>query len=207
MSGSGAAMNPAADRLDEQDRLRAGTWSLLGNLLAAPPDADLLQRLGDIDDRGIDDGDAMARAWSMLRLAAEQATTSEIAREYQAVFIGVGGGEIIPYASYYLTGSLLERPLILLRQDLQALGVERREQVSEPEDHAGAICEIMALVISDAEVSFEWQHAFFQRHLGGWMDRFFEEVQQAPSAGFYKAVGRLGEELVRLEQRYFSMPA
>jgi TorA maturation chaperone TorD len=191
----------------DQDALRAGTWSLLGNLLAASPDDARFALLRRIDANVGDGADAMARAWAMLRHAADQTTPKSVAREYQDLFIGVGGGEIIPYASYYLTGALLERPLILLRQDLKALGVERQDGVREPEDHAAAVCEVMALIIDDPEVSFEGQQRFFQRHIANWMGRFFREVHEAPSADFYKAVGFVGEEFVRLEQRYFSMPA
>lgn len=189
----------------QQDQLRAGTWSLLGNLLAAAPAPDVLALLKRVEDGGGSSG--IVNAWATLRLAAERAQPRALAEEYQDVFIGVGGGEITPYASWYMTGSLLERPLILLRQDQEALGVERQEGVSEPEDHAAAVCEVMALVISDPDVSFEWQKNFFQRHIAQWMGRFFKELQEAPSASFYRAVGGLGEEFVRLEQRYFSMLA
>lgn len=195
----------AADSM--QDRLRAGTWSLLGRLLVAAPDAGLLDQLRGIDNLHIDDTDAMARAWSLLGDAADRAEPERVAVEYQDVFIGVGNGEIIPYASYYLKGALMERPLVLLRQDLQALGIERQEGVSEPEDHAAAVCEVMALISSDSEIAFDGQRTFFQRHITNWMGRFFKDLQQAPSADFYRAVAAVGEEFVALEQRYFSMPA
>lgn len=199
----------AAERSEselEQDQLRAGTWSLLGNLLSDVPGPDLLDLIRRVEDAGAE-ADGIAAAWAGLRVAAERAEPVRLAEEYQDVFIGVGGGEITPYASWYLAGSLLERPLVVLRQDLEALGVERREGVSEPEDHAGAVCETMALVISDPDVPFQWQRQFFQRHVEPWMGRFFSELQEAPSAGFYRAAGCLGEEFVRLEQRYFSMLA
>ncbi|MEX0730840.1 MAG: molecular chaperone TorD family protein [Aquisalimonadaceae bacterium] len=197
---------PHSDEDPRQDQLRAGTWSLLGNLLAAVPTADVLALLRQVEDAG-HATDGVGGAWATLRLAAERARPERLAEEYQDVFIGVGGGEITPYASWYMTGSLLERPLILLRQDMEALGMERQQGVTEPEDHAAAICEAMALVISDPDVSFAWQREFFQRHIDPWMGRFFKELQEAPSASFYGAVGCLGEEFVRLEQRYFSMLA
>jgi TorA maturation chaperone TorD len=34
-------------------------------------------------------------------------------------------GELLPFASYYLTGFLNEKPLARLRADMQALGIER----------------------------------------------------------------------------------
>jgi TorA maturation chaperone TorD len=51
-------------------------------------------------------------------------------------------GELLPYGSYYLTGFLNERPLARLREDLQALCIERVEKQCEPEDHAAILCEI-----------------------------------------------------------------
>lgn len=191
----------------DQDALRAGTWSLLGSLLAAAPDDARLALLRGIEGRLDDDADGMARAWLELRDVAGRTAPEAVTREYHKLFIGVGGGEIIPYASYYLAGALLERPLILLRQDLQALGVERQAGVSEPEDHVAAICEVMALLIGDPTVAHDWQHTFFQRHVECWMARLFQDLQYAPSADFYQAVGRLGEAFVHLEKRYFSMPA
>ncbi|MCC5857737.1 MAG: molecular chaperone TorD family protein [Ectothiorhodospiraceae bacterium] len=195
------------DGAEEQDQQRAGTWTLLGRLLAAPPGADLLHLLHGIQEGSRTPGDDMTVAWSTLRLAAQRTSPEQIASEYQDVFIGVGGGEVTPYGSWYLTGSLMERPLVLLRQDLEALGVERRADNSDPEDHAAALCEVMGLVINDPDVDFDWQREFFRRHLEPWMLRFFRDLQQAPSASFYKAVGGLGEAFVLLEQRFFAMPA
>jgi TorA maturation chaperone TorD len=196
---------PVTDAVTQDEHLRAAAWSLLGHLLAAPPTEQVLELLRGIEAQDVAARDAMANAWSTLRLAAERARPQALADEYQDVFIGVGGGEITPYASWYLTGSLMERPLIALRQDLAALGVEREEGVTEPEDHAGALCQIMALAISDPQVDLDWQRELFRRHVEQWLGRFFAELQQAPSAAFYRAVGGLGEEFFKLEQRYFSM--
>lgn len=205
MTGTDTARTEAEDRSAEA--LRAGTWNLLGNLLAGPPSDEILALLKGIDETTAErNRDEIANAWSTLRIAAERASRQALDQEYQDVFIGVGGGEITPYASWFETGSLMERPLILLRQDMDALGIERQKGVSEPEDHVAAICEVMAVVISDDDVDFEWQKQFFERHIHRWMGRFFHELQEAPSAGFYKAVGCLGEAFVRLEQRYFAMP-
>lgn len=190
-----------------QDQLRAGTWGLLGRLLAAPPDAAVLDNLRRIASPSADAADAMAGAWVRLRDAAVHIDPVRAAREYQDVFIGVGHGEVIPYASYYLRGALMERPLVQLRHDLQALGVERREDVAEPEDHAAAVCETMALISADPDIAFDWQPTFFERHIANWMERFFTDLQQAPSADFYRAVAAVGQAFIALEQRYFSMPA
>ncbi len=196
--------SPAAN-VHADDMLRAGTWTMLGRLLAAAPDADLLQRLRAVDAENVEPQDALALAWSKLREAADRSQREALDMEYQDVFIGVGSGEVTPYASWYLTGSLMDRPLVELRKDLRALGVERQAGVSDPEDHAAAVCDVMALAITDEDVDFDWQRELFLRHVDQWMGRFFADLRAAPSADFYKTVGLFGEEFVRLEQRYFAM--
>jgi TorA maturation chaperone TorD len=189
----------------EVEQMRAAAWSLLGNLLAAPPSEDLLALLRQIGGAEIAGDDAMGRAWQALRLAAQRAAPPEMEQEYQELFIGVGGGELTPYASWYRTGSVYERPLVELRQDLQTLGVERQEGVSEPEDHAGAVCQVMALLVVDSQTGFEGEKAFFNRHLEPWLGRLFEDLQQAQAAVFYRAVGAVGSAFFDLERKYFSM--
>lgn len=189
----------------EQDQLRAGVWNLLATLLAGAPTQELLDSLAAIEEPEGAARDPMGQAWLTLRLAAERARPEALLEEYQDVFIGLGSGEVTAYASWYLTGSLMERPLIALRQELEALGFEREEGVSEPEDHAAVVCQIMALLIGDPEYDFQRQRDVFQRHVEPWLGRLFQDLQKAPSAAFYRAVGGLGQEFYQLEQRYYSM--
>ncbi len=189
----------------EMDQLRAGTWNLLGSLLGGAPDEKilgLLRAAGQPTDAG---GDALAEAWTDLRRAAEAARPDALAREYQDLFIGLGSGEVIPYASWYQTGSLMEKPLLDLRRELRALGVERQAGVNEPEDHAAAVCEVMALVIADAAVSADWQKDFHDDHVAPWMNDLFRDIREAPSAEFYQAVGALGGAFMDFERDYFAM--
>lgn len=204
-------MMPGTESLESEQRsgteegARANAYALLGNLLARAPDAHVLGLLHQIQVPA-NEGRGMAGAWGMLRLAAEQTRADSAADEYFNLFIGIGRGELVPYASWYLTGFLMERPLALLRIDLEALGFERREGVCEPEDHAAALCETMAMIIGGEEIPLEVQRAFFQRHVAPWMSRFFRDLQQAEAARFYSAVGLVGERFIELEGQYLSMP-
>jgi TorA maturation chaperone TorD len=120
------------------------------------------------------------------------------------LFIGLGRGEVVPYGSWYATGFLMERPLAELRDDLREIGVERQPGVHEPEDHAGALCDTMALLISgDPPAPLEAQQRFYARHLEPWLPRFFADLQRAASARFYRAVGRLGGHFVAVETQAF----
>jgi TorA maturation chaperone TorD len=188
---------------DPEQQARAGVYSLLGALLAAPPDADLLESL-----RNLPPGTGvLAPAWEQLAQAARQVQPEALQQEYQALFIGLGRGELVPYASWYLTGFLMEKPLAQLRADLRKLGFERRDGVAEPEDHVAAICEVMAMTIVEDKLSLEEQSGFFAAYVGSWFPQFFQDLGQAKSADFYRAAGRLGTRLMDIEQQYFAMPA
>ena len=189
---------------EPEEQLRADTYRVLGRLLAAPPDAETLSLFATAPVSGEDN--LLAVAWRMLAMSAERATPAEVADEYQTLFIGLGRGELVPFGSWYLTGFLMEQPLAKLRGDMRRLGFERQENVSEPEDHAAALCEIMALLASDDDPrSLASQAEFFENHIAPWMARFFRDMQEASSARFYRAVGQLGEHFINTDQHYLEM--
>lgn len=201
MTGVSAPPAPAGIQVDEDERARAGVYSLLGALLAAPPTADLLAALTDL----APGTGTLAPAWQRLKLAAGEARPERLEDEYNALFIGLGRAELVPYGSWYLTGFLMEKPLADLRVQLQQLGFARQEGVAEPEDHVSALCEVMAMTIAENRLTFSEQAAFFARHVGSWMPRFFQDLEEAESADFYRAVGCLGARLMSVEQQYLSM--
>ena len=189
---------------DQSKQIRANSYALLATLLANPPSGELLAKLNAIDTDNDDKRD-IVNAWTMLRLAAERNQAESVADEYYALFIGLGRGELVPFASWYLTGFLMEKPLAHLRQRLAELGYERQENVHEPEDHVAALCEVMGQLIIDEGTDFETERAFYQDFIGNWMARFFNDLQHTETSGFYRAVGQLGEEILDIENRYFSM--
>lgn len=192
-------MNVAAEALTaaDVDLPRVQFYALLGQLLAKPPDHVLLGHLAAL--QGSDT--PLGRAVDELAARAAATTPDEAEREYNALFIGVERGELVPYASYYLTGFLHDRPLARLRQDMMALGVERRPGVAEPEDHIASECEIMAGLIRgdfDQALGVD-QESFFQRHLAPWAGRFFADLERAKAARLYRPVGTAGQLFLEIE--------
>lgn len=188
------------------DQIRANTYSLLASLLAGPPSAELLELLRKIDAPAGNGESGMAAAWQTLKLAAERTTVEQLDDEYHELFIGVGRGELMPYGSWYLAGFMLDKPLALLRQDLAALGFERQQGVYETEDHVAALCETMSMIIgSQEEIPFGTQRKFFNDHMELWMGRFFNDLENAKSARFYRTVGRVGAQFMEIEKQYLSM--
>jgi TorA maturation chaperone TorD len=98
----------------------------------------------------------------------------------------------------------MDKPLALLRADLLRLGFERQDDVKEPEDHAAALCETMAMLLAEGHDQ-NTQREFFQIHMEPWMKAFFRDLAEAKSAAFYRAVGQFGEQFVEFEAGYLTM--
>jgi TorA maturation chaperone TorD len=193
---------------DEADLQRARLYALLAALLARPPDTDLLERLGGVAG-GAPPGTGLGHALHALGTAASAARAPAVSREYGRLFIGLQRGELVPYASWYLTGLLQDRPLVRIRADMARLGVSRAPDVPEPEDHLAALAETMAGLIEGrfgpAPAPVAIQRDFFDRHLAPWAGRFFIDLEQAESAVFYRPVGTLGRVFLDIEQEAFAL--
>lgn len=186
--------------IDEIELARANEHLLLARLLRQAPTKALLDELSQI--RG--DASPLGMAHLQLAEAARSTNEADAANEYFALFIGIGRGEILPYASFYLTGFLHEKPLANLREDLAALGIERADGNFDPEDHLGLLLEVMAGFGNGTfAASLERQRRFFDRHVAPWAHRCFADIGVAPSARFYKAVAKLGAVFMELEREAF----
>lgn len=188
--------------IDEIDQLRAYEYNLLAVLLGRAPTADVLQRLAGLQ------GDATPLGLAHIALGqlAADANADALQREYFDLFIGVGRGELVPYASYYLTGFLHERPLARVREDLGRFGIEAAEGNSDPEDHIAILCEVMAGLCAgrfEAEPGADRQ--MFERHLKPWAARFFADLETAKAARFYRTVGALGRQFMEIEAEALAM--
>lgn len=180
---------------------RANLYALLGHLLSGVPDPAVLRRLGALSG----DASPLGKALGALAAAARAAKGEALEHEFHDLFIGLGRGELLPFASYYLTGFLHERPLAELRADLAPLGIARSAGVHEPEDHIAFLCEVMAGLLRGGAP--EEAERIFARHLKPWAARFFTDLEGAEAAGFYRAVGTLGRELMDIELAAAELPA
>ena len=185
-----------------EDQVRASLYALLGTLLLQIPDQTTLDHLSALEGESGDVGSAI----NTLSQIAKSMTPASVEREYNVLFIGVGRGEVLPYASYYLTGFLHEKPLADLRGKMRELGIQRKQGISEPEDHLGALCEMMAGMITGAfgePMPLQVQKEFFNAHIAPWAAHCFSDLEKAESAVLYAPVGSLGRLLVGIEQESF----
>jgi len=192
------------DDIEDVEIARARQYGLLALVLARAPDGDLLGRLSTL--RG--DASPLGLAHTALAEAAAGASTERVEREFFDLFIGIGRGELLPYASYYLTGFLHQRPLARVRADLERLGIERAAGHAEPEDHAALLCDAMAgLAGRQFQAEPGADRDFFEKHLAPWIGRFFADLEEARAAQFYRHVGRIGSVFVAVETEAFTFAA
>jgi TorA maturation chaperone TorD len=190
--------------IDEVDRGRAQLYDLLAVILGRAPQGDLLGLIGGLEG----DDSTLGQPVAVLARTGRAAAAEDVAREYHDLFIGVGRGELLPYASYYRTGFLNERPLARVRNDLRDLGIERDPAMTEPEDHLAILLDCMAgLVSGRIEAEPDAARAFFVRHLEPWAGRFFSDLERAKAARFYRTVGGLGRAFIEVEAQAFAMDA
>ncbi len=184
--------------------MRADAYVILGELLLQPPSETLRKILQglywDASLPGELDG-----ALKALRDGSLEYDLPVLREEYDRLFVGLGSGEMVPYASWYRERRIQSSPLAALRSSLMRLGIVRQTESHESEDHAGALCEIMAL-ISQAQkaVPVATQEEFFHHYIAPWMITFFRDLQNAKNARFYRIVGRLGREFLKCESEYLT---
>ncbi len=190
----------------EEDRLRADFYNFLGLLLAAPPSELTLRQTAALQGDDTDLGQAIRSLARVARVTKPAAAE----REFNALFIGVGRGELLPYASYYLTGFLNEKPLAQLRTDMAVRGITRAPNVYEPEDNIASLMEMMAGLITGRfgkPASLEDQKTFWNRHVGPWAGHFFSDLEAAENSVLYASVGTAGRVFMEIEREGFRLSA
>ena len=192
--------------IGDEDRQRADLYNFLGVVLARPPDGLMLDQMAALKGQG----GTIGAAIDALAAKADGLRAEAAAREFDALFVGLGRGELLPYASYYLTGFLNEKPLALLRQDMAARGLARSDTVYEPEDNVASLMEMMgALIVGrfGPPAPLDEQRTFFNRHVAPWGVHFFTDLEAARTADLYRPVAALGRAFLTVEVEAFRLSA
>lgn len=194
--------------LSEEDQGRHDWYLLLARLFRAPPDAVTLRAIAASAPSLPLPADAppLLHALAGLAAACEQAQPEAVRQEYDNVFLGVGKAEIFLSASWHLSGFLHDRPLVELRETLARLGLARRTDIAETEDHFAALCETMALLIASGDprvASLDTQRQFFQRFLSPWFEALCQAIEHSGNTDFYKQAARAAGAFLAIERQAF----
>ena len=189
-----------------EDRLRADLYNFLGLILSGPASQIILDQTTDLTGDDTDLGQAI----SSLARVAKVSKPASVESEFNALLIGLGRGELLPYASYYLTGFLNEKPLATLRRDMAVRGITRAQNVYEQEDNIASLLEMMGgLVVGrfGAPATLSDKREFFNKHISPWAAHFFSDLEAAKNSVLYASVGAVGKAFMAIEAESFRMSA
>ena len=198
---------PVSSALDEETA-RAEIYGLLAQLYYAPPPPDLLSALRVAVTEAPAQGAFLEEPWRELVGAARGMGDADIAREYDALFGGVGKPEIYLFGSHYLSGFLNEKPLARLRDTLGELGLARDEAMNDTEDHIAYLCEVMRYLIAGDDVAvanLTRQAAFFAEHVQPWVPGLCDAIAAHPKARFYAVLANFTRAFFHVEAQGFDM--
>jgi TorA maturation chaperone TorD len=197
---------PPAPIVVPEDRLRADLYNFLGLILSGPAGEMMLEQTALLSGDSTELGQAVA---SLARVA-KVSKRAAVETEFNALFVGLGRGELLPYASYYLTGFLNEKPLAALRRDMAVRGITRAANVYEPEDNIASLLEMMGGQIVGRfgkMTTLGDQKAFFNKHVSPWAGHFFSDLEAAKNSVLYASVGAVGKAFMAVEVESFRMSA
>jgi len=196
-------------RLDPEDRARANFYAILAALFADAPDAGLLAAVGSSD--LLEDAQAgqLPHAWNRL-VAASRVMDADAARqEHTDLFVGTGPAEVNLHGSHWQSGFMMEKPLVELRRDLAALGLGRKPESAQVEDHISALFETMRILIEGdstrVPANLSVQKGFFERHIGTWVFDLCAALKNCSLANFYRPVAEFAELFMALERDSFAI--
>lgn len=196
--------------LSAEDQARSDLYALAARLLLAAPDAALLGALAAADPIESTGGDHhLGDAWENLTLAASVMDADAVAEEFDALFVSSGTPALNPYGSLYLSGFMNDTPLAELRADLARFGIGRVRGVFESEDHLGALCETMRVLIAGGagirRQPLAQQKAFFEARIAPWYARCLGDMRNAEGANFYRLIAAFVAALLAIEAEAFAV--
>jgi TorA maturation chaperone TorD len=198
---------PTSSALDEETA-RAEVYGLLAQLFYAAPPHELLEAVRVAPTEAPAAGGFLEEPWREVVASARALDDAAIAREYDALFGGVGKPDVYLFGSHYLSGFLNERPLVKLRSDLAALGLGRDDAMMDTEDHIAYLSEVMRYLIAGDDVAvanLTRQSEFFAAHLQPWAPALCDAIAAHPKARFYAALARFTHAFLAIEAQGFDM--
>ena len=197
-----------SDEAMDDELARAEVYGLLAALFQAAPSPELYAQLQVAATQAPVAGGFLEHSFSELVDASRRLPLDAVRTEYAALFEAIGRPEVFLYASYFVAGALNEKPLVVLRDALRALGIERDPMILETEDHIACLCEVMRYLIAGDEIalgSLSTQKHFFDTQLRPWADDLWDALEVHPKSDFYRALAAFARDFFSVEAQAFDM--
>ncbi|MBE2244254.1 MAG: molecular chaperone TorD family protein [Burkholderiaceae bacterium] len=192
----------------DDELARAEVYGLLAALFQAAPSPDLYAQLQVAATQAPVAGAFLEHSFSELVAASRRLPLDAVRAEYATLFEAIGKPEVFLYASYFVTGALNDKPLVVLRDVLRALGIERDPMIVETEDHIACLCEVMRYLIAGDELALgdlATQKHFFDTQVRPWADALWDALEAHPKSDFYRALASFARAFFSVEAQAFDM--
>jgi TorA maturation chaperone TorD len=155
----------------------------------AQPVLDQLAALTSLDDWPFGSEVELGEAYGLISEGLATSRT-ELAREYQRLFIGPHAFKAPAWGSVYLDHEsvLFGSSTLELRQWMRANGIVINEEKREPEDQIGKMLLLMGWL---AEEKPDLLPIFLSEHLMPWVSRYLELLEEDARQPFYKGLAVL----------------
>jgi TorA maturation chaperone TorD len=201
-------VNFQASGVLDEETARSELYGLLAGAFYASPAIDLLAQIRVATTDTPAAGAFLEEPWRNFVGVTRSMTNQAIREEYDALFGGVGKPAVYLYGSHFLSGFLNEKPLARLRTELNSLGLERSEAMSDTEDHFAYLCEVMRYLIAGDDIAvanLTRQREFFSTHIQPWVNLMCDDIQGNTKAHFYGSLAELTRAFMGIEAQGFDM--
>ena len=191
---------------------RAFAYRFLSRAFIAAPDAALLDAL--LDGVSADEAeDALAEFYAEARDGDREQLRTDIAADYNQLFLGMSAHPVAPYESVYTSeeGLLMQEARDEALAAYRTWGLAVPDSFDLPEDHVALELELMALLADrtaeaaragNADEAAELvaaQRAFADEHLA-WVAPLADDVQKHARTAFYYGVAALARDTIAADR-------
>lgn len=170
--------------------------------------------LKDVDESSLSRGREFLESFCKeVRRADEEVVLGDLARHYALLFLGVGSENVALCESAYRNerGLLFQNAYFDILEKYREVGLGKREDFSEPEDHLSLELAYMAHLShwtfssietgkeEEVEKFHQYQRDFLKGHLLPWIPRFVRGLSEVSSSTFYKALAYLLEGYIKID--------
>jgi TorA maturation chaperone TorD len=170
--------------------------------------------LKDIDESSLGRGRDLLKSFcSEIRTADAEVVLGDLARHYAFLFLGVGSENVALCESAYRNerGLLFQNAYFDILEKYREVGLGKREDFPEPEDHLSLELAYMAHLshrtISSIQTGkeeemkkyYQYQKNFLKDHLLLWIPQFARSLSEISPSKFYEALTCLLEGYIKMD--------
>lgn len=148
-----------------------------------------------------------------IKQIEENIVLKDLAKDYAFLFLGVGRENVSLCESAYRSqrGLLFQGAYFEIMEEYRKVGLTKRENFHEPEDHLSIELVYMANLChwsissiekrkkKEIEQYYSWQRSFLHDHLMQWIPSFAKGLLETSPSKFYKALAYLLKGYIKMD--------